>query len=95
MFSDVNSFIQETKNKRTERATKIKVEESRDNAILIIQRNIRGWLARTKFKKKILYENLEKFVFVVIFYCCVFFIVITELILMNIYKMLQIKKILN
>lgn len=59
MFSDVNSFIQETKNKRTERATKIKVEESRDNAILIIQRNIRGWLARTKFKKKILYENLE------------------------------------
>lgn len=49
--SQKTSFLDKTKAAREERA----LEKKRDNAIVVIQSWIRGWLTRIKYEKKILY----------------------------------------
>lgn len=49
-----NNFLEEKQKNRSNRLKQIEFEKRRDEAILIIQRMVRGWLARTKFKKKLL-----------------------------------------
>uniref|UniRef100_A0A182Y2X1 Ubiquitin-protein ligase E3B n=1 Tax=Anopheles stephensi TaxID=30069 RepID=A0A182Y2X1_ANOST len=51
-----DSFLVQTKAAREERANERAQEERRDRSILLLQRNIRGWLARTKFRQRILNE---------------------------------------
>lgn len=45
-----NSFLDKTKAAREERA----LEKKRDNAVVLLQSSIRGWLARTKYEKRVL-----------------------------------------
>lgn len=45
-----NSFLEQTKAAREERA----FEKKRENAVIIIQSRIRGWLAKQKYKQTIL-----------------------------------------
>lgn len=45
------SFLDKTKAAREERA----LEKKRDNAIIIIQSSIRGWLTRIKYQQKVMY----------------------------------------
>jgi ubiquitin-protein ligase E3 B len=49
-----NTFLEEKQKNRTNRLKQIEFEKRRDEAILIIQKIVRGWLARTKFKRKLL-----------------------------------------
>uniref|UniRef100_A0A182WMD3 Ubiquitin-protein ligase E3B n=1 Tax=Anopheles minimus TaxID=112268 RepID=A0A182WMD3_9DIPT len=49
-----DSFLVQTKAAREERANERAQEELRDRSILLLQRIIRGWLARTKFRRRIL-----------------------------------------
>ncbi|XP_062543372.1 ubiquitin-protein ligase E3B [Armigeres subalbatus] len=51
-----DSFLEHTKAAREERANERALEEKRDKSIMLLQKNIRGWLARTKFRKLILEE---------------------------------------
>lgn len=44
------NFLEQTKAAREERA----LEKKKDEAAVVIQANIRGWLARSKFAKHIL-----------------------------------------
>jgi ubiquitin-protein ligase E3 B len=49
-----DSFLEMRKAARSERANERAYEESKQKSILILQRNIRGWLCRLQFKRKIL-----------------------------------------
>lgn len=49
-----DTFLEQTRSNREEREKKKSLEQKKDNAILLIQRNVRGWLARSTFRKKIL-----------------------------------------
>lgn len=49
-----DSFLEQTKAAREERANERAMEEKRDKSIVLLQKNIRGWLARTKFRRLIL-----------------------------------------
>lgn len=49
-----NSFLEEKQKNRNNRQKQIEEEKKRDHAILIIQKVVRGWLARTRFKRKLL-----------------------------------------
>lgn len=48
--SQKTSFLDKTKAAREERA----LEKKRDNAIIVIQSWIRGWLTRIKYERRIL-----------------------------------------
>lgn len=48
--SQKTSFLDKTKAAREERA----LEKKRDNAIIVIQSCIRGWLVRIKYERRIL-----------------------------------------
>lgn len=48
--SPKDSFLQQTKAAREERAH----EKCKEDAVVCIQKNVRGWLARARFAKKIL-----------------------------------------
>jgi hypothetical protein len=54
MFNEQQKFVNEIKEKRNDRHQKLKIEQERHDAIVIIQKNVRGWLTRTKFRRKIL-----------------------------------------
>ena len=49
------SFLEQTKAAREERA----LEKRKDVAAVVIQKLVRGWLARVKFSKKILWVRLR------------------------------------
>ena len=49
-----DSFLEKRKAARCERASERAYEESKQKAILILQKNIRGWLIRVQFKRRIL-----------------------------------------
>lgn len=51
---DQSKFLEDLKSKRNERHKKQEIEQEREIAAQIIQKNYRGWLARTKFRRKIL-----------------------------------------
>lgn len=53
-MSDQSKFLENIKSKRSERHTKQKIEQEKEDAAVLIQKTYRGWLARTKFKRKIL-----------------------------------------
>lgn len=48
--SQKTTFLDKTKAAREERA----LEKKRDNAIIVVQSWIRGWLARLKYERQIL-----------------------------------------
>ncbi|XP_055603110.1 ubiquitin-protein ligase E3B [Uranotaenia lowii] len=61
MFGKTNetkkeSFLEQTKAAREERANERALEEKRDRAIVLLQRCIRGWMARVRFRRMILEE---------------------------------------
>jgi hypothetical protein len=47
-------FLESVKQKRDERHKKQEQEQEREHAALLIQKIFRGWMARTKFRRKIL-----------------------------------------
>lgn len=49
--SQKTSFIEQTKAARQERAQ----EKKKENAVVKVQSQIRGWMARKKYRKQILY----------------------------------------
>lgn len=51
---DQSKFLEDLKSKRNERHKKQEIEQEREQAAQIIQKTYRGWLARTKFRRKIL-----------------------------------------
>lgn len=48
--SNKDSFLEQTKAARVERA----MEKKRENAAILLQSRIRGWLARKKYLRKIM-----------------------------------------
>ncbi len=48
--SHKSSFLEQTKAAREERA----LEKKRDNAIIVIQSQVRGWLTRRSYLKRVL-----------------------------------------
>lgn len=48
--SQKTSFLDKTKAAREERA----LEKKRDNAVIVIQSCVRGWLTRIKYKRRVL-----------------------------------------
>lgn len=48
------TFLDKTKAAREERA----LEKKRDNAIIVVQSTIRGWLTRIKYQRNVLYVLL-------------------------------------
>ena len=49
-----NSFLEQTKSARINRLLEKESEEKQNSAILIIQKNVRGFVARSKFNKRLL-----------------------------------------
>lgn len=49
-----DSFLEQTKAAREERERERAQEEQRDRSIVLMQKMVRGWLARTKFQRMIL-----------------------------------------
>lgn len=49
-----DSFLEQTKAAREERERERAQEEQRDRSIVLMQKTVRGWLARTKFQRMIL-----------------------------------------
>jgi hypothetical protein len=52
--SDQSKFLEDLKNKRKNRHKEQEVEHEREQAAVLIQKTIRGWMERIKFKRKIL-----------------------------------------
>lgn len=48
------SFLEQTKSARIIRRTEREGEEKQNTAIIIIQKNVRGFVARSKFNKKLM-----------------------------------------
>lgn len=53
-MSDQSKFLEDIKSRRNERHKKQEIEQERDHAVVLIQKTYRGWIARTKFRRKIL-----------------------------------------
>lgn len=62
--SQKNSFLDKTKAAREGRA----LEKKRDNAVLVIQSWIRGWLTRIKYERRILYVKIKSILFLMLRY---------------------------
>lgn len=57
--SQKTSFLDKTKAAREERA----LEKKRDNAIIVIQSSIRGWLTRIKYQRNVMYVALKLLIY--------------------------------
>jgi IQ calmodulin-binding motif len=52
--NDQSKFLENIKSKRSERQKIEEFKEKRENGATVIQKTYRGWVARTKFRRKIL-----------------------------------------
>jgi hypothetical protein len=52
--NDQSKFLENIKSKRAERHKNEEIKEKKEHGAMVIQKNYRGWLARVKFRRRIL-----------------------------------------
>jgi hypothetical protein len=52
--NDQSKFLENIKSKRAERHKNEEIKEKRECGAIVIQKTYRGWLARTKFRRRIM-----------------------------------------